>query len=135
MAERLADRFWPGPLTLVVEAIPGLPPEIAGSGTVGVRVPGNEAARRLSRLAGGPITSTSANLSGGAPVSRPGNLAPAVAAALDALLDGGDTPGGSPSTVVAVAGARLELLRAGAVRWEAVEAAARADAPLPGPND
>ena len=135
LAERLADRFWPGPLTLVLEAAPGLPPEIAGTGTVGVRVPGCEAARELSRLAGGPITSTSANLSGGPPVRRATDLDPAVLGGVDAVLDGGETPGGLPSTVVAVSGARLDLIRAGAVRWGAVKAAARAKAPLPGPRD
>jgi len=135
LAERLADRFWPGPLTLVLEAAPGLPPEIAGSGRVGVRVPGCDVARELSRLAGGPITSTSANLSGGPPVRRAQDLDPAVLAGIDLVLDGGETPGGLPSTVVAVSGAGLELIRVGAVRWEAVEAVARASAPLPGPRD
>ena len=124
LAERLAARFWPGPLTLVLPAAPGLPPEVAGDGTVGVRVPGNALARELSRLAGGPITSTSANPSGGRPPTRPADLDPRLASLVDAVLDGGEAPGGLPSTVVAVEPAGPRLLRKGAVPWEAVRAAA-----------
>ncbi len=124
LAERLAARFWPGPLTLVLPAAPGLPPEVAGDGTVGVRVPGSALARELSRLAGGPLTSTSANPSGGRPATRPGDLDPGLVSRVDAVLDGGETPGGLPSTVVAVDPAGPRLLRAGAVPWEAVRAAA-----------
>ncbi len=117
-AERLAARFWPGPLTLVLPAAPGLPPEVSGDGTVGVRVPGSALARELSRLAGGPLTSTSANPSGGPPARRPEELDPALLARVDAVLDGGEVPGGLPSTVVAVEPGGLRLLRAGAIPWE-----------------
>ena len=125
LAARLADRFWPGPLTLVLPARPGLPePVTAGTGTVGIRVPGGEVARALSRAAGGPVVSTSANPAGGPPPVRAGDLEPALRERLDAVLDGGPTPGGLPSTVVAVEGARVRLLRAGAVPFEDVLAAA-----------
>ncbi|HEX9052517.1 MAG TPA: L-threonylcarbamoyladenylate synthase, partial [Anaeromyxobacter sp.] len=61
-AARLAEAFWPGPLTLVLPARPGLPEAItAGTGTVGIRVPGGEIARALARAAGGAIVATSAN--------------------------------------------------------------------------
>ncbi len=123
VAERLARRFWPGPLTLVLPAAPGLPAEIAGAGTVGVRVPGSPVARELARLSGGPITSTSANLAGEPPPRRPAELAPALEAIVDLVLDGGETPGGLPSTVVEVRGGEVRLLRAGAVPWEEVCAA------------
>ncbi len=126
VASALADRFWPGPLTLVLPAARGLAPEIAADGTVGLRVPGSAAARDLSRLAGGPITSTSANPSGGTPPVRPADLDPGLVARIDAVLDGGETPGGLPSTVVAVEDGNVRLLRAGAVPWEAILAAARA---------
>ena len=126
VASALADRFWPGPLTLVLPAARGLAPEIAADGTVGLRVPGSAAARDLSRLAGGPITSTSANPSGGPPPVRPADLDPGLVARIDAVLDGGETPGGLPSTVVAVEDGNVRLLRAGAVPWEAILAAARA---------
>ncbi len=124
LALRLAGRFWPGPLTLVLPAAAGLAREItAGLGTVGVRVPGSEVARELSRLAGGPLISTSANLSGGPPPARAADLAPALRARLDGILDAGPTPGGLPSTLVDVSGSALRLVRAGAVPWGDVEAA------------
>jgi len=127
LARRLAGRLWPGALTLVVPARPGLPPEIvAGTGAVGIRIPGSELARALARSAGGPIVSTSANLSGEPPVSRAADLAPALRARLDAVLDAGSTPGGLPSTVVAVEEEAVRLLRAGVVPLEDVLRAARA---------
>lgn len=125
-ARRLASRFWPGPLTLVLPARAGLPaPITAGTGTVGIRVPGSEVARALCRAAGGPIVATSANPSGGPPPSSAGALDAALLARIDGVLDAGSTPGGQPSTVVRVDGARLTLLREGAVPFDAVERAAR----------
>lgn len=125
-ARRLAGRFWPGPLTLVLPARAGLPePITAGTGTVGIRVPGSEVARALCRAAGGPIVSTSANPSGGPPPSSAGELDAALLALIDGVLDAGATPGGQPSTVVRVDGERLTLLREGAVPFDAVERAAR----------
>ncbi len=127
-AARLADAFWPGPLTLVLPARPGLPAEItAGTGTVGIRVPGSDVARALARAAGGAIVSTSANLSGEPPPSAPGELAPALVARLDLVLDGGRTPGGLPSTVVAVERGGVRLVREGAVPFRDVQAALRRD--------
>lgn len=123
LAERLAARFWPGPLTLVLPAAPGLPPEVSGEGTVGVRVPGSALARDLSRLAGGPLISTSANVAGGPPVVRPSDLDQGLLLLVDCVLDGGETPGGLPSTVVAVDGRGPRLLRPGAVPWESLLAA------------
>lgn len=133
-ARVLAERFWPGPLTLVSAARAGLPLEVAGQGTVGVRVPASAAARELALLAGGPLVSTSANLSGGAPVTRVEDLAAEILAAVDAVLDGGPTPGGLPSTVVQVDGPRIALVRPGAVPWPDVLAAAAAAA-LPSAGD
>lgn len=123
LAERLAARFWPGPLTLVLPAAPGLPPEVAGDGTVGVRVPGSALARELARLAGGPLISTSANAPGGQPATRVQDLDAALLARIGGVLDGGTVPGGLPSTVVAVEETGLRLLRPGAVAWEEILAA------------
>jgi L-threonylcarbamoyladenylate synthase len=123
LARRLAQAFWPGPLTLVLPAAPGLPPAIVGGGaTVGVRLTSNPVAAALSLAAGGALVATSANLAGAPPVARAADLDPALVARLDLVLDAGPTPGGPPSTVVAVAGGRLTLLRAGAVDREAIEA-------------
>jgi L-threonylcarbamoyladenylate synthase len=128
-ARRLAAAFWPGPLTLVVAAAPGLPPEIALGGSVGVRVPGLALARELSRLAGGAIVSTSANPSGGESPTDPSGLAPELLSRIDLVLDGGPTPGGLPSTVVEIGPSGARLLRTGAVPWAQVEE--RLGAPLP----
>jgi L-threonylcarbamoyladenylate synthase len=125
VAARLAERLWPGPLTLVLPARPGLPAEItAGTGTVGIRVPGSEIARALCRAAGGPVVSTSANLAGAPPAARAGDLDPSLVGRLDGVLDAGPSPGGLPSTVVRVEAGRVVLVRAGAVPVERIEAAA-----------
>jgi len=125
-AATLAARLWPGALTLVLPALPGLPEEItAGTGTVAVRVPGSEVARALAAAVGEPIVSTSANLAGEPPPASAAELSPELVARLDRVLDGGPTPGGAPSTLVVFEGTAIRLLRAGAVPWEDVRAAAR----------
>lgn len=122
-AARLAAALWPGPVTLVLPARPGVPDAItAGTRTVGVRIPGSAVARALARAAGGALVSTSANPSGGPPPAQAGDLDPALRAQVDHVLDGGPTPGGLPSTVVAVEGDALRLVRAGAVPFEQVAA-------------
>jgi L-threonylcarbamoyladenylate synthase len=130
-AERLAARFWPGPLTLAAPAAGGIHPDVSAGGTVAVRVPGSPLARTLCRLAGGALISTSANLSGGDPPSRIEELAPVLVARVDAVLDGGATPGGRPSTVVALGEGPPRLVREGAIPWVDVQAALR-DGGLPG---
>ncbi len=122
-AARVAGAFWPGPLTLVLPARAVLPAEItAGTGTVGIRVPGSAVARSLARAAGGALVSTSANPSGGPPPERVEQLSPALRALVDGVLDGGPAPGGLPSTVVAVEGEVVRLIRAGAVSFDRVTA-------------
>jgi L-threonylcarbamoyladenylate synthase len=119
-ADQLARQWWPGPLTLVVRARAGLAKEtLAGGLTVGVRVPDQAVARALAVATGFCITATSANRSGEAAASD----AEAVAAALpevDAILDGGPSRGGPPSTIVNASERELTLIRAGAVPWNRV---------------
>lgn len=122
-AARLAAALWPGPLTLVLPARPGLHAAIAGEGTVGIRVPGSEVARALAAAAGGAIVSTSANPSGGPPPADVAALDASLRGRVDHVLDGGPTPGGLPSTVVLVEPGGVRLLRPGAVPLEAVTAA------------
>lgn len=123
-AARRVAALWPGPLTLVLPARPGLPaPVTAGTGTVGIRVPGSEIARRLAREVGGALVSTSANPAGAEPPVRVEDLAPELRARLDAVLDAGPAPGGLPSTVLALEDGRLRLLRPGAVPLEVIERA------------
>jgi L-threonylcarbamoyladenylate synthase len=125
-AARLAERFWPGPLTLVLPARGRLPAAIcAGTGAVGIRVPGSEVARALAREAGFALVATSANLAGAPAPVRPEALDPELRRRLDHVLDGGPAPGGLPSTVVALDGDQPRLLRAGPIALEALRAALR----------
>lgn len=119
-AERLAARWWPGPLTVIVAARAILAREaLAGGVTVGVRIPDSLVATAFARDTGFCVTATSANRSGATAASTPG----AVAAALpdvDAILDAGPSRGGAPSTIVDASTRTVTLIRAGAVPWERV---------------
>jgi L-threonylcarbamoyladenylate synthase len=126
VAERVADRFWPGPLTLVLPAAPGLDAAVtAGTGTVGIRIPGSPVARALALRAGFALVSTSANPAGGPPPARVADLHPDLLAQVDHVLDGGPTPGGPPSTVVRVEGSIVHVLREGVIPAAAVRAVVR----------
>jgi L-threonylcarbamoyladenylate synthase len=117
----LMGRFWPGPLTLVIPAWPGLARAIhGGAGTVAVRVPAHPIARGLAAAYGYPVTSTSANVSGEPACASPNDVEASLGACLEILLDGGDTAGGPPSTIVDVTGQAPRLIRTGAVVWEQV---------------
>ena len=113
---RLTARYWPGPLTVVVPARAGMPAGVVGpDGTVGARVPNHPLALRLLEAAGGAAAVTSANRSGEPPARTAEAVIAAVGDRLDLLVDGGTTPGGVPSTVVAFAGDDLRVLRVGAI--------------------
>jgi L-threonylcarbamoyladenylate synthase len=114
MAQRLAARFWPGPLTLVVPRRPDLPLAVSTTDTVGVRVPDHNLARALLRLTG-PLAVTSANLSGQPGPSTADEVLAQLGGRIDVILDGGRTPGGVPSTVVDCTGPRPQILRAGPI--------------------
>jgi L-threonylcarbamoyladenylate synthase len=120
---RLAARFWPGPLTLVVTAPPTLAPDVsAGLGTVGVRVPASDIARAICAGCERPITATSANRSGEPATPDPDVVERRLGDRVDLLLDAGPTPGGEPSTIVDVTQAEPRLVRGGAIAWEAIQA-------------
>jgi len=116
-ASGLMDRFWPGPLTLVLPARADVLPElIAGRGTIGLRVPGNELTRRLLLFLGTALTGTSANRSGGPSPATVGDVLRELGDKIDLILDGGATQGGMPSTVVDATGDTLRVIREGAIR-------------------
>ena len=116
-AFRLAERFWPGPLTLVVKARAGIPVEVtAGAGTVAVRVPASLLARALCTSAGGALVSTSANPSGAPAPETCREAVEGVGTWAALALDGG-RGGAAPSTVVDVSGALPRLLREGPIGW------------------
>jgi len=125
-AQRLADALWPGPLTLVLPAAAGIAPEItAGTGTVAIRVPGSEVARRLARLAGGAIVSTSANVSGEPPPVAAYDLSPVLLGRIDGVLDAGPAPGGLASTIVVLEDGAPRVLREGPISLARIAAALR----------
>lgn len=114
-ARELAEQYWPGPLTLALPAKPGLPSAIVSDGCVGARVSPHPVARALVTAAGRPITATSANPTGSAPSRTAEQVSDYFGRKDFVLLDGGETEGGAPSTLVRVLGVRLEVLRQGAI--------------------
>jgi L-threonylcarbamoyladenylate synthase len=122
IARMLAETFWPGPLTLVLPIASGRFPDVltAGGSTIAVRVPDHPVARAIAAIAGGLITSTSANRSGQPPASAADDVHTALGDDIAVLVDGGATPGGAPSTIVDVTSETPRLVRAGVVAWERV---------------
>jgi L-threonylcarbamoyladenylate synthase len=122
LADRLAERFWPGPLTLVVEASARLPVLLhAGTGKIAVRVSPHGAARALAAGLGGAIVATSANRAGEPARDDPRRLSSTILSGVDGLIDAGKTVGGRPSTMVDATVSPPRLLRAGALRRAEVE--------------
>ncbi|MCA1642782.1 MAG: threonylcarbamoyl-AMP synthase [Acidobacteria bacterium] len=122
----LSSRFWAGALTLVAEAGADVPEELtAGTGTVGVRLPADEAVRAFVGACGGALTATSANRAGEPPARSAPDVSAAFPTGLDLIVDGGATRAIAPSTVVDVTGREARLIREGAISWrEIVEALA-----------
>ncbi|MEA2596156.1 MAG: L-threonylcarbamoyladenylate synthase [Thermomicrobiales bacterium] len=115
----LLDRYWPGPLTVVIPARGGMPDLVTGPGqTIGVRLPNHPLAIEVIDRAGGAIACTSANRSGESPARTAAEVAATMGPELDLILDGGLTPGGVPSTVIAVEHDLVRVLREGAIPAE-----------------
>jgi L-threonylcarbamoyladenylate synthase len=113
--------LWPGPLTLVVPASASVPEEVSGGrGTVGIRVPGLALPRLLAQHLSRPITGVSANPTGVEPPTTAEAVAAAFPEGLALILDGGETRGGSPSTVVDLTVVPPRPLREGALPWEEI---------------
>ena len=117
VAQRLADRFWPGPLTIVVPSRPGLPENLSPLPTIGVRMPNHPDALKLLRRAG-PLAVTSANLSGQPSTTTGAEVVEQLDERIPLILDGGRTPGGQPSTVVDCTGPEIKILRPGPIPEE-----------------
>jgi len=111
----LVTAHWPGPLTLALPARPDLPPAIVRDGFVAARVSSHPLAHALVVAAGRPVTATSANPAGGAPARTAAQVRAYFGTAGCHILDGGQTPGGLPSTLVRLCGQQIEVLRAGAI--------------------
>ena len=122
-ARELAAAFWPGPLTVAVPKRPEVPDIVSTYPTVGVRIPDHDAARTAIRACGGALAVTSANISGGPNAATAQAAAEALGEAVALVLDGGECPGGEPSTVVDVSGDDLVVLREGPISKAALLAA------------
>jgi len=127
VALRLASRYWPGPLTLLVARPPSMPADVTGGrGEIGVRVPAHTVPRELCRACGRLLTATSANLSGEPASNDPDDVERSLGMTgdmgVDLLLDAGRTQGGAPSTIVDVTGRDVRLVRPGAITWDDVQA-------------
>ena len=120
-AHRLAQKFWPGPLTLVLPARPELPPILlAGGTTVGVRIPDHAWLRELIRRLGRPLAATSANLSDHPPARSAQEVLAQLGGRIPLIIDDGPARGGQASTVVDCTGERPRVLRPGPVTEEAI---------------
>jgi L-threonylcarbamoyladenylate synthase len=125
-ARRLAGRFWPGPLTIVLPARAELARELTNrEGGVGIRVSPHPIALELTRRLGSPLTATSANPAGQPPARTLGEAWRSFGDAIAAYVDGGALTGELPSTVVALEGGKIKILRAGAVPEETLMQALR----------
>jgi L-threonylcarbamoyladenylate synthase len=121
LAEHLAARFWPGPLTLVVEKTADVPDVVtAGGPTVGLRLPAHPVARALLAAAQVPIAAPSANRSNRISPTTADHVARQLAGRIELLLDAGPTSGGLESTVVDVTGPVPRVLRPGPITAEQV---------------
>src|SRR5271163_1959457 len=127
-ARRLADAFWPGPLTIILPARDNLAPELAGPDGVGVRVSPNPVARALSEGIGKPITATSANLSGAAPASALEEARTGLGEKVKVYLEGGKLTASVPSTVIAVNNNGWKMVRVGAISQSQIAIALAGDA-------
>jgi L-threonylcarbamoyladenylate synthase len=115
--------LWPGGITLVFEAGERVPSALTGgTGKIGIRLPAHPVARALVRQFGGPITATSANLSGSPAVFDLENLDPRVGDAVDLIVDAGVLAGGAGSTVLDVTCRPPRIVREGAVSVQKIEA-------------
>jgi L-threonylcarbamoyladenylate synthase len=121
--KRLAERFWPGPLTLIVPRLLTLPDALTQTMGIGVRIPDHPVALELLRRAG-PLAVTSANLSGQENTATAQQVFEQLKGRIHLILDGGPSPGGVPSTVVDCTGDKIDLLRPGPISLDEIKAVA-----------
>ncbi|MFL6755912.1 MAG: L-threonylcarbamoyladenylate synthase [Sphingomicrobium sp.] len=121
-ARNLAERYWPGPLTLVVPLRDhaGIAPIVtAGLPTIGLRVPAHPAMQALLRATGRPLAAPSANSSGSISPTRAEHVLKSLEGRISLIIDGGQTERGLESTIVSATGPRFRLLRPGPIEVEA----------------
>ncbi|HZD11708.1 MAG TPA: L-threonylcarbamoyladenylate synthase [Candidatus Binatia bacterium] len=114
-AQELLERFWPGPLTLIVPRRAGLPSNLSPNENVAVRIPDDDVARAIIRTAGGALATSSANLSGAPPARNAEEALQALQGAVAAVVDGGPATHGVASTIVDCTVEPPRILRQGAL--------------------
>ncbi len=120
-AKKLAERFWPGSLTLVVPKKPVLPDIVTCNlDSVGVRIPKHEIALQLICQSGGLLIGTSANKTGKEPPQTAHEAAEQLGREVDIILDGGPTPVGASSTVVDLTAKKMKILREGPISLQQI---------------
>lgn len=125
-ARRLAQEFWPGPLTMVLPARPELSPALTNrEGGVGIRISPHPIAMELTRRLGAPLSATSANLAGQPPARTLEQAWAAFGGAVASYVEGGALEGSLPSTVITFEGGAIKVLRAGAVSEDRLNQALR----------
>ena len=125
-AETLAQHFWPGPLTLVLDRLPDCPLSLlvsAGLPSVAIRVPAHPIAQALLAASGRPIAAPSANRSGAVSPTTAAHVAASLGARVPLILDGGACAVGLESTVIDLTGTEPVLLRPGGLALETIETA------------
>ena len=119
--KHLAQTFWPGPLTLVMDKKPGLPSELSAYPTIGMRMPDLDFTLRL--LCGtGPLATTSANISDESNTTTAEEVFSQLEHRVDLILDGGKTPGMTASTVLDTSKSDFRILRSGPISLEDIQA-------------
>lgn len=112
--DRIAARFWPGPLTIILPAKDTVPCSVsAGTGTIALRVPSSKVVRHLIRSSGCPLTGTSANLSGKRVAETAGEVYRQFGKQVHCILDGGRARSRQPSTILDLTGQRPSIVREG----------------------
>ena len=115
-AEYIMNCFWPGAVTLIFKAKNILPANLtANTGKIGIRMPQHPVALALSRAVGGPLTATSANITGGSGCSTVSDIDPRISDKVDLIVDAGPLKGGIGSTIVDVTVDPPIILREGAI--------------------
>ena len=115
-AEKLAEKFWPGPLMMVLPKKMDYPIYVTfGKKTLGIRVPGSETSRRLAQLSAGVLVSTSANKSGANPPLTAKEAINQLGEEVDVVVDGGPCHGKLPSTVLDLSGSEMWIVRSGPI--------------------
>ena len=121
-AQKLIQAFWPGALTIIFKASDGVLPVLtAGTGKIGVRVSGSNAAQVIAQKLGHPLTATSANLSGKPECSQASEVIKQIGNKIDAIVDFGPTIGNKVSTIIDVTSDPPEILREGTITRQSIE--------------